>query len=356
MPSGFNYLLADSISALAVVASMIGIYFTEYVIFQRSRRRVLEMIGKALPFPQFRRKKFNTQCTEPNYMSFHTVISRVPLTPIALLTGFTFIAVGWNTSSQKGFYAYLINGIHILKVVPFAVVIILPFAVVITLLFTTSCLLNSRYLSNRIAPEIKSECDQESEIKSECEHLDWKTLYLLRVKRYELYFLFASIGIIFLFLTKTFAYFIYYYPDFTIPFLPFLGILKSYDPNGLGYAVLTTVVLALISYLLPIKLNKCANLSFHELENILLKKANKPRLFVTVTDAGGSKISGCVSDIGSVLGLCHVKSVVGAGTKKDEEKNKCNVKCFIRWNYVSSVEFTHENSPPNKQNPKFPLY
>ena len=342
MTSSFNYLLTDAISALAIVASMIGLYFTEDVILQRARRRVLEAIGKNLPFPKFKRKKFNEELTESNYLSYHSVINRVPLTPIALLTGSAIIALGWNTISQKGFYAVLVNTSHIF--------IAMPFVVVIALLFITGSLLNSGHLSKRI----------DKRIKSDGHHLDWKLLYLLRLKRYELYFLFASIGIIFLILTKTFSYLIFYYPDFTIPLLPFLGTLKSYDPNGLGYALLTTFVLAPISYLLPKRTQKfieehCSKSnkdhqdsqknsqnsysSFQELENELLEKVSKSRLLVTVTDVGGSKFSGYVCGIGSVLGICGVESAVDSDTNKNDDNNNCNVKYFVRWNYVTSVEF-----------------
>jgi hypothetical protein len=306
---------------------VIGIYLAEEITFQKARKRILEVIGEKLPYRSYEMKS-NNNLPRPNYKSFHFAMNRVPILPIALLTGFTFIALAWNTNSQRGLCSDLINIMHNYFVPLQFVIIPLPFVVVILLLLFFSSRLNYDYIYKKIGKESKNN------------NLDWNLLYLLRLKRYELYFLFASIVLIFLLFTKTFSYVIYYYGNFSLPGLYFLGTLKSYNPNGFVYAISTTVILVSISYLLPMKIHKRPNGNILELENKLLDKS-ETGLSVTVTDSGGNKFSGYVHDIGSMLGIqCKESKVSSKNNKIAEEKNS-NDECFFQWDSITSIKFNN---------------
>ncbi len=333
------YLLTDGIAALAIVASIIGIYLTDEVIFQRARTRVLEAVGKKLQFPQILAMRSTPQKSHNevvNYTEFHSYLSKVPLIPVAMLTAFTFFIIIWGTADKKGLYFDLITDLQHSKLFLFA--ILFPFIAVISLLVVFGSLLNFNHLLSGMK-------------KIEDNKIKWSLAYLLRLKRYELYFLFASVVLIFLFFYKTFTLLIYLYPDFTIPYLHYLGTLKSYNPNGLSYTISATMIISLLSYFSPRKVQEIwqlpsrrlkTNRNFHELENEIYKGVKrKSQLKIIVTEVGGNKFVGYINSIGSILCVHGREYDCDHSQKEPEDMNKIETvesDCYVRWDYVTFIE------------------
>lgn len=335
MSVNYQYLLTDGVSAVAIVVSLFSIYVTEEITFRRARTRILEMIGEELPFPIWRKK--DNRLALSNYQTYHAELSKIPILPSFLLGLSLFISTDWYTLPDRGIYPFLIHINPFLMYFPFI------FVVFIAAIF--GWILQSAFIYKRI--------------KSPTKERDFnKTIYLLRMKRLEFYFLSITITISFLFFTKTFAYLLYFHGNYGLPLLRNLGTLASFNSVPQYYSLMFMPAI-LFFYFLPRGIENLLNNantkhiphSLPELESeILQKETNNKGLHITVTEMGGNKFTGKVTDIGSFLAVSEIKSNGNSANTTNQlkkDKTSWKRKSSVRWNYVTVIEIMNENDLAN---------
>ena len=226
--TGVAYYLSEVISTITVVVSLIGIYLSNEVPYRRARRKIMEIISKQLLCSN---KVKQTGLYKDYILKRH----EIPLIPVLVLIIYLIVALVWNNTQGYGLYDFLFR--HLSSVGQPNISVVLPFLLIIIL----SVFFGAELSFIHISKIVKCKNCVPSKI----------FLYMLRVKRYELYFLSAAVAISFLFFSKTFSYLIAHYPNFSISFLKSYGTLKSYDSNGLVYAAVSTLIFVIVFYLLP---------------------------------------------------------------------------------------------------------
>lgn len=316
--SGIPYYFSELISLVAILVSLAGIYLANEIPYRRARKKFMKIINMYL-IPLYNTEKGENKSNNL-WKKYVDGCREIPVLPVILLIIYLAISLIWNNSVDIGLYNFLIT--HLLINDSSAFSISLPF--IITTIFYVFFGYKLSY------PHISFIINTKNEIYN-----NNFFLFLLKIKRYELYFLSVTLALSFFFFTKTFSYLIYRYPNFTLPALRSFGTLRSYDSNGLIYSAVSTLALGLIAYLTPefflnLKMNHKNVKKFQsiknlpELENLIFEKSGiRSKLYLLIIDVGGNSYIGNLIYIGEFLGI--------------EKSSSPGRYQYIRWEYISSI-------------------